>query len=254
MESLAEKIYLVTGGSSGLGLAAARALVERGASVALAARGRERVEAAAAALGSRAIPVVMDVADKASVGEGFALVEQRFGGLDGIVTCAGLTFAYPAEELPEDRLRHIVDVSLLGTVFCCQLAVPMLRRRGAGHIVTVSSASVRHREEFAHMAIYGAVKAAVEKFTFELRDEVKRDGVAVTCISPGAFDTDIMSNFDSERMEAAYDIWCREHGPESDGVADPRYFGEAVAHCVSYPPGVAIDFLEVRPNVPTAKR
>lgn len=243
----------MTGGSSGLGLSVARCLVDRGARVAIAARGAERLRAAAQSLGASAIPIQMDVADKRSVAEGTDAAVAALGGLDGIVTCAGLTFAFRIESLPEERLRHLVDVSLIGTVFCIQAAIPHLRRRGGGRIVTVSSASARHREEFPHMAIYGAVKAAVEKLTVELRDEVKRDGIAVTCISPGAFATDISANFDSEQMVEAYQVWRRERGPDSDGMADPRYFGEAVAHVLSYPPGLAVDFMEVRPNVPTPK-
>lgn len=253
MRSLADKVFLVTGGSSGLGLATARVLVERGARVALAARRPDVLSDAAAELGGVALAVPMDVADRASVMEGFERAAAHFGGLDGVVTCAGLTFAYRVEVLPEDRLRHIVDVNLIGTVLCCQASIPHLRARGGGNIVTVSSASARHREEFPHMAIYGAVKTAVEKFTFELRDEVKADGIAVTCISPGSFATNIPSNFDAEHTAAAYDLWCRERGPMSDGIGDPRYFGEAVAHCLAYPPGVAVDYMEVRPNVPTPK-
>ena len=104
------------------------------------------------------------------------------------------------------------------------------------------------------MAIYGAVKAAVEKFTLELRDEVKRDGISVTCMSPGSFVTEITGNFDPDHTEQAYEVWIRDHGPDSDGMQEPRYFGEALAHCLSYPRGLAVDFMEVRPNVPTPKR
>jgi NAD(P)-dependent dehydrogenase (short-subunit alcohol dehydrogenase family) len=254
MESLRDRIYLVTGGSSGLGRATAMVLREKGARIAIAARRSEALQAAARELGDGVLAVPMDVTDKSSVAGGFERVVGHFGGLDGIVTFAGLTFAYRIEDLPEERLRHIVGVNLIGTVLCCQVAIPHLRARGGGHIVTISSASARHREEFPHMAIYGAVKAAVEKFTLELRDEVKRDGIAVTCVSPGSFVTDITANFDPDHTAAAYDVWCREHGPESDGMGDPRYFGEAVAHCLSYPRGLAVDFMEVRPNMPTPKR
>ncbi len=254
MESLRGKVFLITGGSSGLGLATARALLEKGALVALAARGAERLDAAVRDLGEDALPVVMDVSQRASVTDGFARVAAHFGGIDGIVTCAGLTFAYRVENLPEDRLRHIVDVNLIGTVLCCQAAIPHLRARGGGHIVTVSSASARHREEFPHMAIYGAVKVAVEKFTFELRDEVKSDGIAVTCVSPGSFETGIASNFDAEHTAEAYEVWCRDRGPMSDGMGEPRHFGEAVAHCLSYPRGMAVDYMEIRPNSPMPKR
>ena len=254
MDSMQNKVYLITGGSSGLGKATARALVERGARVAVAARREDVLATAVLEIGGGALAVPMDVARGDSVAQGFERAAAHFGGIDGVVTCAGLTFAYRVEVLPEERLRHIVDVNLIGTVLCCQAAIPYLRSRGGGHIVTVSSASARHREEFPHMAIYGAVKAAVEKFTFELRDEVKAQRISVTCVSPGSFATNIPSNFDAEHTSDAYDVWCRDRGPMSDGIGDPRYFGEAVAHCLSYPFGVAVDYLEVRPNVPTAKR
>jgi len=104
------------------------------------------------------------------------------------------------------------------------------------------------------MAIYGAVKAAVERFSLELRDEVKGDGISVTCMRPGSFASEIASNFDPDRTEEAYELWVRNHGPDSDGVGDSRLFGEAVAHCLSYPRGVAVDFMEIRPNVPTPKK
>ena len=125
MEPAEGKTYLVTGGSSGLGLAVTRALVERGATVAIAARGEDRMAAVADELGPRVIPVRMDVADKKSVEDGVGEVVARCGGLDGIVTCAGLTFAYRIEVLPEEKLREIVDISLIGTVLCCQAAHPV---------------------------------------------------------------------------------------------------------------------------------
>jgi NAD(P)-dependent dehydrogenase (short-subunit alcohol dehydrogenase family) len=254
MESLSDKVFLITGGSSGLGLATARVLRDRGARVAVAARGEDALGDAVRALDGDALAVVMDVTRRASVTAGFERVAAHFGGVDGLVTCAGLTFAYRVEVLPEERLRHIVDVNLVGTVLCCQAAIPHLRARGGGRIVTVSSASARHREEFPHMAIYGAVKAGVERFSVELREEVKKDGIGVTCVSPGSFATNITSNFDASYTAEAYDVWCRDHGPECDGMADPRYFGEAIAHCLSYPVGLAVDYMEVRPNAPTPKR
>ena len=154
--------------------------------------------------------------------------------------------------MPEDELRRMVDLNFLGTVFCCQAAIPSMKKRGGGRIVNISSASVHHDNEFAHISIYAATKAAVEQMSRHLREEVKGDNISVTTLSPGATLTSVMDNFDPDAMGEAYEAWTA-YSPKSDGTMEAESVGTAIAHCFEYPEGVALDFIEVRPNVPTSK-
>lgn len=254
MGELDGKTYLVTGGSKGIGYATAEALIKRGAKVAITARGEDALKAAQEKLGKSTIAIPMDVASKASVVEAFQTFDSHFDHLDGLINNAGTTYPKRIEALSEADIRTLIDVNFTGTVFCTQEAIPRLRANGGGRILNISSATARHKEEFPHMSMYGAAKAAVDRFSIELREEVKADGIGVTVLSPGAVLTSLYDgNMDPDDMAAAYEDWFN-YGPKSDGIIeDPSVIGETVANCLSFPQGMAVDFIEIRPNVPTNK-
>ncbi|WP_020649911.1 SDR family oxidoreductase [Solimonas variicoloris] len=248
-----DQVIVVTGASKGIGLATARALAARGARVALLARGEAALQEALAGFDpDRALALAVDVSDRAALAGAFAAVVARWGRLDGLVNNVGFQFARRIEQMPEDEVRKLVDLNFLSAVFACQLAIAPLRAAGGGRIVNLSSASVRHDNEFAHMALYSAAKAALDQFTRELRGEVKRDGIMVTLFSPGAVATGSVANFDPAALPEAMAAWL-EKGPQFDGAVQPDVVGEAIANCFELPPGVAIEFIELRPNVPTPK-
>ena len=252
--SLDDRVIVVTGASRGIGLAVATSLLERGARVALLARTRAPLEAAVAALGSpRALAVVADVCDRAAVGAALATVVGAFGRLDGLVNNVGFQFARRIELMPEAEVRQLIDLNFLGAVFTCQAAIPHLRRNGGGRIVNVSSSTVRHENEFSHLALYSASKAALEHFSRELRHELKHDGIMVTVFSPGATATGSVANFDPRALEEAMTDWLTK-GSHFDGALQSRTVGEAIAACFEFPPGAAPEFVELRPCTPTPKR
>jgi len=250
---LQDQVVAITGGSRGIGLATARALVERGARVAILARTPESIDRAVEELGAdQAMGCVVDVRDRTGLERAFEQVMERWGRLDGLINNAGFQFARSIETMSEEELRQLLDLNFTSVVLACQCAIPLMRRQGGGRIINLSSASVRNENEFADLGIYSAAKAAVDQFTLELRRDLKYDGIMVTLFSPGAVATGSIDNFDPEAAAAAMEKWQRT-GPTFDGAIQPEVVGRALAHCMDYPPGVAVEFMEVRPNQPMPK-
>jgi NAD(P)-dependent dehydrogenase (short-subunit alcohol dehydrogenase family) len=145
-----------------------------------------------------------------------------------------------------------VQTNFLGTVFCCQAAIPLLRGADNPRIINISSASAWHYDEMSHLSIYAATKAAVERFTRDLRLELQVDGIGVTCIRPGGAWTSFADGWDGDAFSAGLEAW-KDAGTYMDMGMDAAQVGDAVAYALSQPAGVAVDLLEIRPNVPMAK-
>lgn len=248
-----DQVIVVAGASKGIGLSTAQVLLERGARVALLARDKARLDEAVAALKTdRAIAIAVDVCDKAAVEKAFAVVGEKWGRLDGLVNNVGFQFARRLEIMPEAEVRKLLELNFISAIFTCQSAIPHLRANGGGRIVNISSASVRNDNEFSHLGLYSSAKAALEHFSKELRHEVKRDGIMVTVFSPGAVATGSVANFDPAALGEAMQDWLGK-GPKFDGAAEAGTIGAAIASCFELPAGVAVEFMEVRPNVLTPK-
>ncbi len=247
------QVIVVTGASRGIGLATAASLLRRGARVALIARQRATLEVAVAGLNSEdALAVSADVCDRSAIGAAMAQVAARFGRIDGLVNNVGFQFARRLEVMPEAEIRQLIDLNFVSAVFACQAVIPHLRAAGGGRIVNISSSTVRHENEFSHVGLYSASKAALEHFSRELRHELKHDRIMVTVFSPGAAATGSVANFDPQALKEAMADWLTK-GPDFDGALQPQTLGEAIAACFEFPPGAAPEFVEVRPSVPTPK-
>lgn len=182
----AGKVVLITGASSGIGLAAARAFAAAGAQVVLAARDAERLAVAARAIPG-ALGIATDVADPVQVAH---LVEQAVaerGGLDIIISNAGIGLAAPVAELRLADLRTAMAVNVEGPLNLVQAALPHLRRRGRSQIIMVSS--VVGLRALPYLGGYAAAKAALDRLTESLRVELRGTGVAITLVRPGTTDT-----------------------------------------------------------------
>lgn len=245
--SLTGKTYIVTGASRGIGLAAARSIGKRGGRVALFGRDEKALKVAVSEIGNGAIPVAVDIQDRKSLLAAIESSVAAMGGLDGIVNNAGLSLASKIEALRHEDVATQFNTNVLAAIYACQAVIPHLRKRGGGGIVNVTSASVRHMDEFAYISIYTATKAALERFTFDLRDEVKADNIAVTALSPGGTETAFGSGWAPEVAAVAFEEWLRR-APLFDGTMPAEPVGEAIANCFELPPGTAFDFVEIRPN------
>ncbi len=251
--SLEHHVYWITGASKGFGLAIAEALLRAGARVGIAARGDADLAAAAAGLREqygedRVLATVCDVGQKAQVVESLQKVAAHFGQLNGVVNNAGLARPASVEHLLEDEVLAQLNTNFLGTVFCCQAAIPLLRGADNPRIVNMSSASAWHYDEMMHLSIYASTKAAVERFTRDLRLECQADRIGVTCIRPGGAWTHFAEGWDSDRLAAGMQLWAERFGPMADSGMQVSHVADAVCFALRCPPGVAVDLLEVRPN------
>ena len=176
---------LVTGASRGIGRAVARALAERGATVGLAARSQDDLEALAAELPGPGAHLALscDVGDAASVAAAVERFTTHAGGLDLVVANAGIAHYGPFAALPLERAEAMTRINWLGTVYTVRAALPGLLERRAGHVVIVSSgAGLR---SFPDAAVYGATKSAQRGFGEALRHELAGTGVGLTMVYPG---------------------------------------------------------------------
>lgn len=210
-----ERAALVTGGSSGIGLAIARMLRDEGFGLTLASRRREKVEAAAAELGATA--VAADVADADDCVRLVAEHRERFGRLDVLVNSAGVGIGGRVEDLPAKHLDLQLGVNLRGLFLVTQAAIPLLRE-SRGWVVNL--ASIAGTLPTPGLATYGATKAAVISLTRSLNGELDADGVRAIAICPGFVDTPMAQ-------------WS---GIEPDEMIRPEDCAEIVRMCLRLSP------------------
>ena len=185
---LTGKTAVVTGGNTGLGQAFATALTEAGASVALAARTRERSEAVAKDLadaGAEAIAVDLDVTDRERVGGMLEEVTERLGPVDILVNNAGVCYHRPAAEVPLEEWTDTFDVNVHGLWHCAQIVGGQMIERGGGVIVNVGSISAMIVNRPQWQPAYNASKAAVHQLTKSLAAEWAPHNVRVNALAPG---------------------------------------------------------------------
>ncbi|WP_372864900.1 SDR family oxidoreductase [Spongiibacter sp.] len=251
-ESLHERVIVVTGASSGFGLAMSRALIEAGAKVGLIARSADKLEAACAQLGQNSFAVAADVGDSAAVDRAVAAIAQHFGAIDGLVNNAGMARPGFAEDQRDGDIAAQLQLNIAGLVYCARAAIPWLKQSANARIVNVSSASAEHHDEMAGLSLYAATKAAVERLSRDMRRELAPAGIGVTILRPGAAMTDFAAGWDFERLKIAVDAW-QQCGPTMDGGMQPEHVAQSLLFCLQMPAGVSVDLLEVRPCTPVEK-
>jgi 2-deoxy-D-gluconate 3-dehydrogenase len=187
------KTAVVTGGGRGLGQAAAWALAEAGADVALLARSSDQIEATAheieAAHPRKVLSLPCDVTDEASVEEAASLTVATFGRVDILVNNAGVATVAPLLELTLPELRRVLDVNIVGTFLCARAFGGHMVAQRKGTVINIASVAGLGGE--ADLTAYCASKGAVIAFTRALALEWARHGVTVNAIAPGYFRTDL---------------------------------------------------------------
>jgi NAD(P)-dependent dehydrogenase (short-subunit alcohol dehydrogenase family) len=203
---VADRAALVTGGSSGIGLAIARALGEDGFDLTISARRAEKLEGAAeelrsAGLDPNAIPANM--ADEGEIEAVFDSHKEKFGRLDVLVNNAGIGIGGEIAGYPTKRLDLQLDVNLRAVVIGTSLGLPLLREAGAEHgkALIVNTASISGKSGQPWLSIYSATKAGVIGFSQATQKEIAGQGIQVTALAPGFVDTD-MTDFVKDTVSA----------------------------------------------------
>ena len=232
MSSLAGKVAFVTGGSRGIGLATARALVAHGASVAITGTDQRRVEAAAAELGQSAFGVRADVREYAEVEGALSQAAAKFGGLDVLVNNAGVGVFRPVADMTPEEWHRTIDTNVSGVFYCCHAALPHLKTRGGGWIVNISS--LASKNAFVNGAAYCASKSALNAFSEALMQEVRYDGIRVAYVLPGSVSTGFggMSN------------------TKADWALLPEDVAQVIVDLIAHPARSLPSRVEIRPAQP----
>jgi clavulanate-9-aldehyde reductase len=243
VDVLSGKVALVTGASSGIGAATAVALAEQGASLVIAARRTDRLDALRAKLadgGTKVLSVALDVTDEDACRRAVADTVAEFGGLDILVNNAGVMLLGPVEGADTTDWTRMVNTNLLGLMFMTHAALPhVLERRGA--LVQISSTAGRTAR--AGTAVYNATKWGVGAFSEALRQEVTQRGVRVVVVEPGIVATELREHITNAQARAA--IQATAEGIRQLTAED---VAGAIVYAVTQPEHVSVNEILMRPT------
>jgi clavulanate-9-aldehyde reductase len=240
---LSNQLVAVTGASSGIGEATAMACARAGATVALAARRLDRLQALAdriAGEGGRALAVQSDVGDEEQARAFIERAHAELGRLDVLVNNAGVMLLGPIAGAPTEEWRQMIHANVFGVLYCTHAALPLMAAQGSGHIVNVSS--VAGRVARAGSGVYNLTKFGVGAFSEALRQEAVPLGVRVTVIEPGAVATELPDHNRPEIRELIDKVFSGVTPLASEDIAD------AILYAVGRPANVSINELLVRPS------
>jgi NADP-dependent 3-hydroxy acid dehydrogenase YdfG len=235
----------ITGASSGIGEATAIALAREGATVALGARRQDRLDALVDRIradGGNANAFTVDVVDEDAARSFVESAAARMEGLDILVNNAGLMLLGPVAGADTQEWRRMIEVNLLGLLYCTHAALPIMAERGGGHIVNVSS--VAGRQANAGTAVYNMTKWGVVGFSEGLRQEALHSNVRVTCVEPGFVDTELQGHNENPIVVDAVNKMREQIGK----VLEAPDIAEAVVYALSQPDRVSINEILVRPT------
>jgi 3-oxoacyl-[acyl-carrier protein] reductase len=234
-DSFKGQVAIVTGGSRGIGLSTARALMERGAAVVISGLDERHLSSAKKAIGDGRVEAVRaDVRDAGDVERLVKTAVEKFGGLDILVNNAGIGVFGNVADLSLEDWHRVMDTNLTGVFYCCRAAIPHLRQRGGGWIINLSS--LAGKNSFVGGAAYCATKAGLNAFSEALMQEVRYDGIRVSYVMPGS----VQTGFTGDDSAATWKL-------TADDVA------QVVVDLIAHPSRSLPSRVELRPSQPPRK-
>ncbi|GAB2723842.1 SDR family oxidoreductase [Arthrobacter bambusae] len=231
------RVAVITGASSGIGAATARALAADGYRVALLARRSDRIQALADELGDGAIAIEADVTDRGSLVAAAERVKAEFGGTDVLVNNAGIMLLGPFSSDQHEDYRQMIEVNLIGAITATEVFLDQLRD-GGGDLVNISS--VAGRTARPGNGVYAATKWGMNGWSESLRQELQ-PGVRVTVIEPGAVATELPSHITHEQTRQGAEALYSQVTVTAEDIA------EVIAFAVNRPRHLSINEILLRP-------
>ncbi len=237
---LTGKVGIVTGGTKGIGRAIAEALVNIGVNVSICARREDELAEAVSDLNERgegrATGTVCDVRNYDDITALFEHTVQTFGGLDILINNAGIGMFTTVENMSPEDFRAVLETNVFGVFYCCHQAIPLMRKRGGGYIVNISS--LAGANPHPQMAAYNASKFGLNGFSEALMQEVRHDGIKVSYVMPGSVNTE----FGGDTPD-----------PSKSWQLQPEDIARAVLDLLHHPDRSLVSRVEIRPSKPPKK-
>jgi NAD(P)-dependent dehydrogenase (short-subunit alcohol dehydrogenase family) len=231
---------VVTGGTKGIGRAIARALIGAGVDVIISSRHEEELAQTVSKLNElgpgRCAGATCDVRDESQVKDFFAHAATTLGGLDILVNNAGIGIFSPVESTSGDDFRAVIETNLCGVFYCCHEAIPLMKQRGGGYIINISS--LAGANPHPRMAAYNASKFGLNGFSEALMQEVRHDGIKVSYIMPGSVNTEFGGDQPTD---------------EKSWQLQPDDIAQVVMDLLNYPKRALPSRVEIRPSQPPGK-
>jgi NADP-dependent 3-hydroxy acid dehydrogenase YdfG len=240
-EQTSGQVAVITGASSGIGAATARALAGRGYNLVLLGRRLDRIEALAAELGDSAIAIAADVTDRDSLVTAANRVQAELGGADVLINNAGVMLLAPFSSEQRHEIRQMVEVNLLGAMTATEVFLDLLRD-GGGDLINISS--VAGRTARAGNAVYAATKWGMNGWSEALRQELQPD-IRVTVIEPGAVATELTDHITDPTAKQGAEQLYQQLAITADDVA------EVIAFAVTRPRRMTLNEILLRPTAQT---
>jgi 3-hydroxy acid dehydrogenase/malonic semialdehyde reductase len=235
-------IVFITGASSGFGAEMARVFVGHGHQAVISGRRKDRLDALAAELGDLALPLVMDVTDKASINEALSMLPQSWRPVDVLINNAGLALGtQPAHEASLDDWETMIATNCTGLVAMTRALLPAMVERGSGLVINIGSIAGSYPDPGGN--VYGATKAFVDQFTLNLRADLVGTGVRASNIAPGLCGGTEFSNVRYKGDDAAAAKVYEGTAPlTASDIAETAYW------IATLPPHVNINHIEMMPT------
>lgn len=242
MASLEGRKVLITGGSSGIGEATARAIVAEGGAVALGARRKDRLDEIVDGLDGTAIAIEADIGQEDQAKKLVEEASEGLGGLDALVNNAGVMLLGPLQGADPDEWRTMINVNCLGLLYCTHYALPLIRDGGGGDVVNVSS--VAGRTAALGSGVYNMTKWGVVGYSESLRQEGAHIGVRVTCVEPGFVETELQGHNENPMVLERIEKMKEQTGK----VLESADIANAIVYALAQPKHVSINEILVRPS------